>query len=200
MRDHPTTARRAITSIFVLALVVIAVVVGLWQDRDLAPAGEGETGMVAQVLPASEQLAALPTAPEAGSLAPNFRLRTADGDLMELADLRGTPVFINFWASWCFFCLTEMPAIQKVSDEYGDEVIMLGVNVSDTPEDIATYAGNNGIHYPLPMDTERIVMRAYGVRDMPTSVFIDEHGVVSSVVHGVIVPDQMRKHIDAMLG
>jgi len=43
------------------------------------------------------------------------------------------------------------------------------------------------------------VMRAYGVREMPTSVFIDEHGVVSSIVHGVIVPDQMREHIDAML-
>ncbi|HYH11524.1 MAG TPA: redoxin domain-containing protein, partial [Thermomicrobiales bacterium] len=140
MRTESTAARRAVTSIFLLVLVTIAVAVGLRQDRDLAPAGEGETGVVEQVLPASEQLASLSTAPEVGALAPNFRLRTADGELVELADLRGTPVFINFWASWCFFCLTEMPAIQKVSDGYGDEVTMMGVNVSDSPEDIALYA------------------------------------------------------------
>lgn len=199
MQIETHTRRPVPASVLVIVLVAIAIGVGAWRDRQLSPAGEGETGMVEQVLPASAQLASLSTAPEAGSLAPNFRLQTADGELMELADLRGTPVFINFWASWCFFCLTEMPAIQRVSEEYGDEVIMLGVNVSDTPEDIAIYARNNGIHYPMPMDTERIVVRAYEVRDMPTSVFIDEHGVVSSVVHGVIVPDQMREHIDTML-
>lgn len=192
--------RSPTTSIMLAALLALAVGIGLWQDRsrDQLASGSG-SGIVEQVVPASEELASLPTAPEAGALAPNFRLETASGETVELAELRGTPVFINFWASWCFFCLTEMPAIQKVSDEYGDQVVMLGINISDTPEDIHTYAGNNGIRYPLPMDTERTVMEAYGVRQMPTSIFVDANGVVSSVVYGVIVPDEMRANIDVML-
>lgn len=196
--SHPSRPpRRPVATSFLLAaLIALAVGIGIRQDR---PPTDGATGPIAQVAPASDRLAALPTAPEAGALAPNFRLRAATGETIELADLRGTPVFINFWASWCFFCLTEMPAIQRVSEEYGDTVVMLGVNISDTPEDIAAYAANNGIHYPLPMDTERAVMEAYGVRRMPTSIFIDADGVVSSVVYGVIVPDQMRANIDAML-
>lgn len=200
---HPQSMpgrRSPATSMLLVALLAVAVGIGLWQDRPRDPlASDTGNGIVDQVMPASESLASLPTAPEPGALAPNFRLETASGETIELAELRGTPVFINFWASWCFFCLTEMPAIQKVSDEYGDRAVMLGVNISDTPEDIHTYAGNNGIRYPLPMDTERAVMEAYGVRQMPTSIFVDANGVVSSVVYGVIVPDEMRANIDAML-
>jgi cytochrome c biogenesis protein CcmG, thiol:disulfide interchange protein DsbE len=192
--------RSPATSAVLIALLAVGVGVGIWQDRETDTAGTGHTGIVAQVLPARADLATLPTAPDAGALAPNFRLPLADGGTIELADLRGTPVFVNFWASWSFFCLTEMPAIQWVSEEYGDEVVMLGVNVSDTPEDIAVYAENNGLHYPFPMDSAGVVRRAYDVRQMPTSVFIDEHGVISSIVYGVIVPDQMREHIKAMLG
>lgn len=198
-QESRSSRRTPATSLLLIALLVAAVGIGIWQDREPEPAGSGETGMVAQVLPASADLASLPTAPEAGALAPNFRLQLAGGGELELADLRGTPVFVNFWASWCFFCLTEMPAIQRVSEEYGDDVIMLGVNVSDTPEDIAIYAKNNGLDYPFPMDSGGVVRRAYGARQMPTSIFIDEHGVISSIVYGVIVPDQMRENIDAML-
>ena len=74
------------------------------------------------------------------------------------------------------------------------------MNVSDTPEDIAIYADNNDLRYPFPMDPGGAVRQVYGARQMPTSVFVDRDGVVSSIVYGVIVPDRMRAHIDAMLG
>ncbi len=193
------TSRRTSGAVMVLVALVVTIGIGVWQDREPDAAGSGEHGIVAQVLPASADLAELPTVPEPGALAPNFRLQLAEGGEVELAQLRGKPVFINFWASWCFFCLTEMPAIQRVSEAYGEEVVVLGVNVSDTPEEIAIYASNNAIHYPLPMDTAGAVREAYGARQMPTSIFVDERGVISSVVYGVIVPDQMREHIDAML-
>ena len=180
-------------------LVAVAVGVGVWQDRGAGPVNAGRTGLIGQVAPDIANAEQLSTAPEPGALAPNFRLETTTGEMLELAELRGTPIFLNFWATWCFYCLTEMPAMQKVADDYGDQVIVLGVNAGDTPQDARTFAGNFDIRYPLVLDTDKEVTEAYKVRQMPTSVFIDEHGVVTNVIYGVLVPDQMRQNIDAML-
>ncbi|CAN5814822.1 hypothetical protein BH20CHL2_BH20CHL2_04450 [soil metagenome] len=195
-------ARRpgAAGSVAVIVLVIaVAIGVGVWQDRETGPVAPDEVGLIDQVAPDVADANALSTAPEAGALAPNFRLETVGGEVLELADLRGTPIFLNFWATWCFFCLTEMPAMQVVADEYGDQVVVMGVNAGDSPEDARTYASNFDIRYTLALDTQLEITEAYAVRQMPTSVFIDEHGVVASVIYGVIVPDQMRENIDAML-
>lgn len=187
-------------SVAVIVLVItVAVGIGVWQDRETGPVAPNEIGLIDQVAPDVADANALSTAPEAGALAPNFRLQTTGGELLELSDLRGTPIFLNFWATWCFFCLTEMPAMQNIAEEYGDQVIVLGVNAGDSPENARTYADNNGIHYTLALDTDLDITEAYEVRQMPTSVFIDKHGVIASVIYGVLVPDQMRENIDAML-
>jgi peroxiredoxin len=183
----------------VIVLVVAAIGLGIWQDRGDGSADTTALGMIDQVEPSGVEAQSLSTAPEVGSRAPNFRLETTNGEVMELADLRGTPVFLNFWATWCFFCLTEMPAMQIIADEYGDDVVVLGVSAGDSKEDASTYAGNNDIRYMLALDTDKVVTEAYGVRQMPTSMFIDENGVVENLIFGVIVPDQMRENIDAML-
>lgn len=197
----PTTRRpdRMVTIGVVIVLVVAAIGLGIWQDRGDSSADTTALGMIDQVEPSGVEAQSLSTAPEVGSRAPNFRLETTNGEVMELADLRGTPVFLNFWATWCFFCLTEMPAMQIIADEYGDDVVVLGVSAGDSKEDASTYAGNNDIRYMLALDTDKVVTEAYGVRQMPTSMFIDENGVVENLIFGVIVPDQMRENIDAML-
>lgn len=189
----------AISAGVIVLLIAVAIGFGLWQDRDTGPVGANEVGLIEQIAPERTELASLSTEPEPGALAPNFRLTTTTGETLELADLRGTPVFLNFWATWCFFCLTEMPAMQVVADEYGDDVIVMGVNAGDAPDDARTFAGNFDIRYTLALDTEMDITEAYAVRQMPTSVFIDENGVIANVIYGVIVPDQMRENIDAML-
>jgi thiol-disulfide isomerase/thioredoxin len=183
----------------IVLVIAVAIGIGVWQDREGGPVAPDEVGLIDQVVPNVPDAEALSTAPEAGALAPNFRLETVGGEVVELADLRGTPIFLNFWATWCFFCLTEMPAMQNIADEYGDQVIVMGVNAGDSPEDARLYAANNDIHYTLALDTDLDITEAYEVRQMPTSVFIDEHGVITSVIYGVLVPDQMRQNINAML-
>lgn len=183
----------------IVLVIAVAIGIGVWQDRETGPVAPDEVGLIDQVVPNVPDAEALSTAPEAGALAPNFRLETVGGEVVELADLRGTPIFLNFWATWCFFCLTEMPAMQNIADEYGDQVIVMGVNAGDSPEDARLYAANNDIHYTLALDTDLDIIEAYEVRQMPTSVFIDEHGVITSVIYGVLVPDQMRQNINAML-
>lgn len=195
----PRRSSNIVTILLVVVLVAAAIGFGVWQDRDSGPVDSTSLGLIDQVMPVNTDAQTLNTAPEVGSLAPNFRLQTTSGETMELAELRGTPIFLNFWATWCFFCLTEMPAMQKVADEYGDEVVVLGVSAGDSPEDASTYAENNDIRYTLALDTEKVITEEYGVRQMPTSMFIDENGVIANIIFGVIVPDQMRENIDAML-
>lgn len=177
------------------ALVLAAVIVS---DRGSSGQRDG-LGIVAQVEPAATGASTLETAPAVGALAPNFRLQTLDGDEILLSDLRGRPVFINFWATWCFFCITEMPAIQKLANAYGGEVVILGVNVAEPRQDAQTFATNFQITYPLVLDRDREVTEAYQVRSMPTSVFIDAQGVIRAFGFGVMFPDQIRAQIDPLL-
>jgi thiol-disulfide isomerase/thioredoxin len=177
------------------ALVLAAVIFSGFPDSE----SSGEFGIVAQVESPVDAVSDLETAPKVGGLAPNFRLQTLDGDEVLLSDLRGQPVFINFWATWCFFCISEMPAIQKLANEYGDDVVMLGVNVAEPRDDAQTFATNFEITYSLLLDRDRKVTEAYQVRSMPTSVFVDANGVIRSFGFGVMFPDQIREQIDPLV-
>lgn len=197
-----TTSNRSFTSPTVMgglalaaALVLAAVI---FRGSTGSESNEG-FGIVAQVEPTGRDSSDLKTRPQVGSLAPNFRLQTLDGDDVLLSDLRGRPVFINFWATWCFFCISEMPAIQQLANDYGDDVVMLGVNVAEPVSDAQTFATNFDITYPLVLDADREVAEAYQVRSMPTSVFVDADGVIAAFGFGAMFPDQIREQIDPLL-
>ncbi len=187
--------QRALALALALALVASAVLVARpWQDG-----GDSRLGLVAPVAPPDPAVADLGTAPEVGKLAPNFLLATIDGRTIRLSDLRGRPVFLNFWATWCFFCLSEMPAMQRFADRHRDEVVVIGVNVGEPAADARTFAANFGIRYPLLLDADRHVTEAYRVRAMPTSIFIDADGVVRSVSPSVLTPPQMEERLAEVL-
>lgn len=157
-------------------------------------------GVVAQVAPPVARDAGLPTAPRAGALAPNFRLQTTDGRTLRLSDLRGRPVVLNFWATWCDYCVTEMPALQHVAGTYGNRIAVVGVNVGETDAKARAFAGPKGIHYPLVLDPELDVAGAYQVRAMPTSLIIDADGVVRVVHYGVLTPAELEAALAPLLG
>lgn len=164
--------------------------------------GRGENvpgfGVVDQVAP-NAQAAPLDTGPRVGNLAPNFRLATADGSEILLSDLRGRPVFLNFWATWCFSCLTEMPLLQQQADRYGDSAVVLGVNVGETPETAEVFATNFEISFPLALDQGTTVAQAYEIRPMPTSFVIDANGVITAVLPGVVSRAQMDQLLTPLL-
>jgi peroxiredoxin len=180
-----------------VVLVGAALVVGRFQDGGSGDGGR--FGLVGQLPPAEAELAELATAPEVGKLAPNFRLQTLDGQEIVLSDLRGRPVFLNFWATWCFPCVTEMPAMQRLADRYGEQIVVLGINTGEPADRARAFAANMEIRYPLVLDADTKVTEAYGVRAMPTSLFIDANGVVHSVSYGVLFPDQMEERLAPLL-
>ena len=126
-------------------------------------------------------------APQAGFLAPDFTLQTPDGDTVTLSELRGRPVLINLWASWCSPCRQEMPAIQRAYDLYRDDgFVVLAVNVTAQDNETAAlaFADELGLSFPILMDRKGEVARLYENRALPSTYFVDAEGVISEVVIG----------------
>jgi len=126
-------------------------------------------------------------APQEGFLAPDFRLETFDKEGYTLSELRGKPVLINFWASWCPPCRSEMPAIQKVYDEFQDQgFFVLAVNSThqDNLGDAITFAQIRKLTFPILLDRDGSVGDLYEVRALPTTFFVDSQGIIQEVVVG----------------
>lgn len=174
-----------------LPALLLALIIVLGALAVTKPWRDTPSGLAPQVQPASANERDLATAPSVGNLAPNFRLTSLDGDVVELADLRGRPVFVNFWATWCLFCVTEMPAMQRLADRYGEAIAVVGVNVGESEETASIFATNFDIDYLLVLDESTDVARAFQVGTMPTSFFLDADGVVREVRYGPVMPDQM---------
>jgi len=126
-------------------------------------------------------------APQQGFLAPDFELRTIEGENVKLSDLRGQAVLVNLWATWCPPCRAEMPAIEKIYKEYKDEgLVVLGVNMTyqDTFSNVAPFIDEYGLSFPVLLDETGTVGTAYQLRSLPSSFFVDRDGIISEVVIG----------------
>jgi len=129
--------------------------------------------------------AALPAHAAAGPAAPDFTLRASDGRNLRLAELRGSVVLVNFWATWCAPCRIEMPHLNKLHDKFRDAgLALLGVSVDDDPRNAAGVASKMGLRFPVLFDADKRVVRLYEVATMPTTVFIDRDGRVRSQHRG----------------
>ncbi|MCB9135272.1 MAG: redoxin domain-containing protein [Anaerolineales bacterium] len=126
-------------------------------------------------------------APRAGFLAPDFTLTTADGNTITLSELRGHPVIVNLWASWCGPCRAEMPALQRVHETYKDTGLLL-LAVNATPQDseaaALTFATELGLTFPILFDAAGEVSRLYELRALPSTYFIGPDGTIQEVVIG----------------
>lgn len=142
-------------------------------------------------------------APREGFLAPDFELQDMQGKLVRLSDLRGQPVLINMWASWCPPCQAEMPAMQKVYDLYASQgFVILAVNTTfqDEAKTARTWVTDRQLTFPILFDLNGSVSRMYQVRSMPTSFFVDKAGIIQRVVIGGPMPEGLlRAEVERML-
>ena len=125
------------------------------------------------------------TAPRTGFLAPDFELPTLDGGTVRLSELRGRPVLINFWASWCGPCRSEMPHIQAAYEHHSQEgLVVLGVNQMESPNSVSRFVEEYSLTFPMPMDRDGKVSAVYQARGLPTSFFVDAEGVIRATFTG----------------
>lgn len=119
---------------------------------------------------------------------PPGSLTAASGDEFEgiLVGLRGTPVVVNIWASWCGPCRVEAPLLQKASQSYADRVAFLGVDARDSSEDARDFLRRYNITYPNVVDSGEEIIGRLGLRGFPTTYIFDRSGKVrASVVGGI---------------
>lgn len=142
---------------------------------------------------------AVPGVAEVGSPAPSFVLETDDGERHALADSAGTPVVVTFWASWCLPCLDELPLLQRAVDERPGAFRVLAVGFRNLPSDDADWLAEHDITIPSLQDPDFEVARAYGVRAIPQTFFIDGEGVIRDRVFGITTDAALRAPLDALL-
>lgn len=120
-----------------------------------------------------------------GSKAPVFSLDTMNGDNISLDDLKGKGVLINFWATYCTYCLDEMPAIEKQYQKYKDQGIeVLGVNIGENLATVTGYVRRLNVTFPILLDESSEVSKMYQVGPLPQSVFVAPDGTIQHIYIG----------------
>jgi thiol-disulfide isomerase/thioredoxin len=131
---------------------------------------------------------------EVGQPAPNFAFVWADGRAADLTSLRGKSVIINFWATWCGPCRAEMPELVALHRANPD-LVVLEVNTQEQLADVHPFAEEFGMTMPIVMDESGAVRSLYGVRSMPTTLFINAEGVIHARWAGILVGDQLSQFV-----
>lgn len=127
-------------------------------------------------------------APMTGFLAPDFQLQFVDGGEMQLSMLRGRPLVINFWATWCPPCRAEMPELERIQQQHAsDRLMVIGVDQGETAEVVTQFArGTVQTTFPLVLDRQLRVGALYGVRALPTTFFVDREGRIRTIKIGAL--------------
>ncbi len=170
-----------------VAAVVVLVGIGalLFGGDDAAPSGNTPDG--AAVV-------------EGGGPAPvEVPFEYFDGGEGTLADFDGKPIVLNFFASWCAPCVTEMPAFEEVHQELGDEVVFLGINTQDRREDGERIVEETGVTYTIAADIDLGMESAIGVFGMPTTIFINSDGTITRQFSGQLEHSQLTQIIETDL-
>jgi peroxiredoxin len=134
--------------------------------------------------------------------APDFALETVDGGQIRLSELKGKVVLVNFWATWCPPCVREMPRLVRTYEQYkGQGFVLLGVNTTfqDDRAKVAAFVRDQGITFPVLLDTDAEVSRLYPSRLIPSSYLIDRDGKVVAVRVGEVDEAQLEEQVAALV-
>ncbi|HWQ15397.1 MAG TPA: TlpA disulfide reductase family protein [Roseiflexaceae bacterium] len=184
---------RQIYSMLVLAALLLASC-----GQAATPATTVPAGLPPTVAVSAELVALEGGVPRPGEPAPDFRYRMVDGGAHSLSELRGRKVLVNFWATWCAPCKEEMPDLQRLADEYGERLAVLGVNKLETLEAIGPFASDLDITFTLVPNPEGDIAERYGAKNLPLTYFINSDGTIGYVHIGVLTYDEAKAQIERL--
>jgi cytochrome c biogenesis protein CcmG, thiol:disulfide interchange protein DsbE len=159
--------------------------------------------LISRVPDTSLQQSGPPPNPKEGFTAPDFTLDLLNGGKLTLSELREHPVVLNLWASWCLPCRSEMPALERVYQRYKDVgLIVVGLNLTsqDSESDIKAFVQELGLTFPIVLDRDGSVQSRYQLLGLPSTFFIDQKGIIRSVVVGGPMSEAtIQSHIEDLL-
>lgn len=143
--------------------------------------------------------------PLAGHPAPGFSLATLEQNssksLLSLADFKGKPVVINFWASWCAPCKEELPLLEQQwqqAQTRGQDVVFLGIDFQEPMSDAANFLQLYHITYPIGLDTDGSVASKYGINALPQTIFINRQGMVVKRIAGELTAQLLSSALQSI--
>ena len=135
-----------------------------------------------------------------GAEVPDFEVELTDGTVFKLSEQRGKVVLVNIWAKDCPSCVGEMPDLQKLSEDYGEQLVVLGLNAGDSAETVSKFLEDKGYTYPSALDEDyKLTMELFPTNYIPYTVVIDPNGIVTEMQVGARSYDVFQGYIDAAL-
>jgi peroxiredoxin len=135
----------------------------------------------------------LPIAPEIAAVAPSFELPSFDNGSLRLSDLRGKPVVINFWATWCEPCRVEMPALQQVYETYQNQGLrILAVNLGEPATAVRNWVQDLGLTFDVLLDQDGSTATLYHLRGQPSTYVISPDGMIVQIFYGPVDEANLR--------
>lgn len=135
--------------------------------------------------------------PATGKPIPEFNLSTLQGIEMRSADLKGQPVVINFWATWCGPCREEMPLLERTARALQGKAVFLAINDNEDPQLVREFAQTNGLSFPILMDPGGTITSRFYVQSYPTTFFIDGEGILRVEHIGQMDETLMYQYLEA---
>lgn len=127
----------------------------------------------------------LSIAPELDAIAPAFELSSTQAKTISLSQLRGTPVVVNFWATWCEPCKVEMPALEAVYNAYKDQGLhILAINLGESRESASAWARDMKLTFDILLDSTQAISALYQLRGQPSTYVIAPSGIITHIYYG----------------
>ncbi len=132
---------------------------------------------------------------------PNFEMTLLNGETAALEDYRGKTVLLNFWATWCGPCVGEMPAFQRLTEDYPDDLVILAVNCSEDADTVQEFIDNNSYTFPVILDEDGTIQAMFGgITSIPMTIVLDAEGYVINQHLGAADADTMYEAYKEELG
>lgn len=178
----PEFSSGKVLSPVIAALIALSALIGLAVLPRLSPSAGGMVGAAAPDV----------TLPVAANGDPGAR--------MQLAELKGQPVILDFWATWCGPCAVQAPILDRIARRYQKKgLVVLGVNVDDPPHVASQYAMQKGLSYPILIDAGKAASARYGIERLPSLVVIDRQGKIAAYLTGVVDEASLDEIVAATL-
>lgn len=180
--------------------IIVGIIIVIGVVLVLVLRGEKEPASVSAPVETESQIPKVGT--KIGNLAPDFELTDYDGKVVRLSDFsEQKPVFINFWASWCPFCVDEMPLMVRIQKQFGDQYVTLAINRGEDQKTGQKFTDQLGVTdaFILLNDKSDSTYGRYGGFAMPHSVFIDREGIIQDVKLGPLTETELVRKINKII-
>jgi thiol-disulfide isomerase/thioredoxin len=165
--------------------------------------GGGLESITATVMPLFRPAPPAPSSTaDVGQAAPQLKLPLAEGSGdLDLTQYRGKVVLLNFWATWCVPCRSEMPTFERAQQQYRDQgLVVLGVDFQENDADVRAFQREIGVTFPSAVDRNGDVARLWRATGLPTTFLIDREGIIQDVRVGPFTDSMLEERLTKLLG